>query len=321
MFGWFSSKCPVRTSDKTWTERRMRWLAERIGLERLQKAIVILPTPQFFPDPYRGTSKDVSAMLSRVGYLMGIDTKHLKLEVISDDQLRGAVGQYRRGRRPVIRIVQSQLADPGQLVSTLAHELAHDFLLGGQILKGDEVDGEPITDLLTVFLGLGVFTANSIIRESQYRWGPVWSWSISRQGYLSPEVVGYALALFAFMRGEESPDWAKHLACGPREYFSRGLRFLAKTNDTLFHPGSIELESHPLDAATAVANLETGSATVRLAALWDLRNQPRADAPVVASIARCLRDRDPDIPGAAALALGQLGEAAAPALSADFRKA
>ncbi len=307
MFGWFSSKCPVRTSDKTWTERRMRWLAERIGLERLRKARVILPTANFFPEPYRRNSKDVSSMLSRVGYFMGIDTKHLKLEVIPNDQLRGAVGQYQRGRRPVIRVVQSQLADAERLVSTLAHELAHDFLLGGEFLKGDEPDGELITDLLTIFLGLGVFTANSIFRESQ--------WWMSRQGYLLPEAVGYALALFAFMRGEESPDWAKHLTLGPAEHFAKGLRFLRKTNDSLFHPETILIERRPLDPATALTNLQTGSATVRLATLWDLRNQPLTDAVVVTAVARCLRDRDPDIPSAAALALGQLGEAAAPALS------
>ena len=35
MFGWRSAKCPLDTYEKTWTEWRMRWLAEQFGIERL----------------------------------------------------------------------------------------------------------------------------------------------------------------------------------------------------------------------------------------------------------------------------------------------
>ncbi|MBX9626456.1 MAG: hypothetical protein K2X82_21830 [Gemmataceae bacterium] len=52
MLGWLFPRCPVGTVDKAWVERRMRWLAGRFGADRLRRAVVVRPTPEFFPDPY-----------------------------------------------------------------------------------------------------------------------------------------------------------------------------------------------------------------------------------------------------------------------------
>jgi len=54
---------------------------------------------------------------------------------------------------------------------------------------------EPLTDLLTVFLGFGVFTANAAFRIEQHQDGRSQGWSARRQGYLSEEEFGYALAV------------------------------------------------------------------------------------------------------------------------------
>jgi hypothetical protein len=43
MFGWFVPKCPLNTREK-WTEDRMRWLADRFGIDRLLSAKVVLPS-------------------------------------------------------------------------------------------------------------------------------------------------------------------------------------------------------------------------------------------------------------------------------------
>jgi hypothetical protein len=53
MFGWFRPRCPVDTWEKAWTEQRMVWLAQRLGLEKLQPAQVVTPIPEFFPGEYR----------------------------------------------------------------------------------------------------------------------------------------------------------------------------------------------------------------------------------------------------------------------------
>jgi tetratricopeptide (TPR) repeat protein len=68
-----------------------------------------------------------------------------------------------------------------------------------------------LTDLLTVFFGLGIFTANSVIREANWRVGRFSGWNLSRQGYLGLAEYAYALALYAAARGERKPDWLRHL--------------------------------------------------------------------------------------------------------------
>jgi len=78
----------------------------------------------------------------------------------------------------------------------MAHELGHAILLGGGLMNPKTPDHEPMTDLLTVFLGLGIFNANSAARFQQRQEERRYSWSMQRLGYLPEEVYGYALAKF-----------------------------------------------------------------------------------------------------------------------------
>ena len=63
-------------------------------------------------------------------------------------------------RPGLIRLAESQLADPTGLVAVLAHELRHDMLIGRGLLP-DELDAEWVTDLLPVYLGLGTASNSS----------------------------------------------------------------------------------------------------------------------------------------------------------------
>src|SRR5262249_54398499 len=128
------------------------------------------------------------------------------------------------------------LDDPLAMVATMAHELGHVLLLGQGRVSADVEDHEPLTDLLTVFLGLGIFTANSVLREHYWDAGAVSGWSMGRSGYLTMAMYGYALSLFAWMRGEVQPSWAKELRLDVRSAFKEGLRFLEETGDSLCKP-------------------------------------------------------------------------------------
>jgi hypothetical protein len=64
----------------------------------------------------------------------------------------------------------------------------------------EEADMEPLNDLLIVFLGFGIFTANAAFRFETVSGGKSHGWSARRLGYLSQEQFGYALALFAYER-------------------------------------------------------------------------------------------------------------------------
>jgi hypothetical protein len=48
-----------------------------------------------------------------------------------------------------------------------------------------------------------------------------------RLGYLTAPMHGYALARYAWLRGETDPGWAGYLDTNPRACLRQGLRFLA----------------------------------------------------------------------------------------------
>jgi hypothetical protein len=87
---------------------------------------------------------------------------------------------------------------------------------------------EPMTDLLTVFLGLGIFTANSAGRFKQFQDERRIGWSMQRLGYLPEEVFGYALARFAVERRDDKGTWEKHLSTNVRAYFKQSRAWLVK---------------------------------------------------------------------------------------------
>jgi hypothetical protein len=130
--------------------------------------------------------------------------------------------------RMVVAVRSTQLTDPMALVATIAHELGHVILLGGKLIDPDTPDQEPLTDLLTVFLGLGIFTANSAVRFQQFQDERKQGWSMQRLGYLPEEVFGYALAKFAAERNEDRPDWVRHLSTDVRAYYKRSRDYLGR---------------------------------------------------------------------------------------------
>ncbi|MCI0361418.1 MAG: HEAT repeat domain-containing protein [Planctomycetaceae bacterium] len=116
---------------------------------------------------------------------------------------------------------------------------------------------------------------------------------------------------FAYAREETLPHWAEHLRPDICEPMFQGLRFLEKTGDTTLdiHGKRGIDELRPLD--DCLDGLKHASASHRLWALNCLAEHDAAAAPAIGSIVRLLHDRDPDIPVAAAHALGLIGPRAA----------
>src|SRR5262245_4619377 len=84
MFGWFQPKCPVGPDEKAWIEQRMGWLVQQFGLDRMRRAQVILPTQEFFPDPYDGSEETVLCMVNRVCAYMEVDPRRIALAFYSE---------------------------------------------------------------------------------------------------------------------------------------------------------------------------------------------------------------------------------------------
>jgi hypothetical protein len=242
MFGFLKPKLPVTPEQMQWVDGGLVRLAEMLGSDRLLQASVMLPISEHFPDTYDRSETALGGILFRVASAMRVDPSDVEITLFAEDgdivsklvpyyskKTAGAAGLYYHDpeNRPRISVNENQLEDPTALVATLAHELGHILLLRPGLVDRDEADMEPLTDLLTVFLGLGVFTANSAFRFTQFSGIHTQGWSSRRQGYLPEEMFGYALARFAWERGEAKPKWADHLSTNVASYFKRSAAWIA----------------------------------------------------------------------------------------------
>jgi hypothetical protein len=240
----------------------MAWLAEQFGTNRLREVTVVLPTHEFFPDDYSATHAGACVILNRVCSYLAVNAKDIDLRLFEDrnpnsqgETQQGPVGMYEpvEGKHRVWVEIKN-LHDPLALVATMAHELGHVILLGQHRVDHDASDHEPLTDLLTVFMGLGVVTANAVIREAYQDYAHWSRWRISRQGYLTMPMFAYALALFARIREENEPAWAKHLRLDVRKPFKQACQFLDQLPDI---PCPQSIPPYPFPASKSSAGAET----------------------------------------------------------------
>src|SRR5438876_4656671 len=83
MFGWlFGSSCPLDPRTKAWIEDRLIWLRDEFGADDLYAGPTVLPTPEFFPDPYDGSRKAVRVLFERVADYMGVDPDPIRLRFL-----------------------------------------------------------------------------------------------------------------------------------------------------------------------------------------------------------------------------------------------
>src|SRR5208337_4072351 len=191
-----SPKLPICAEDRQWVDEGFRRLDTMLGRRRMLEATVILPAAEYFPDPYDETPAAVEKLFCRVCAFMKVQRDRIDLEIFPDEteelhkllpswrskHEKSAAGLYvhetgdveseekpNEENRAVVAVKSTLLKDPLSLVATVAHELGHVILLGGGLMKRETADHETMTDLLTVYLGFGIFTANSAARFKQYQ--------------------------------------------------------------------------------------------------------------------------------------------------------
>jgi hypothetical protein len=220
-----------------------------LGSSRTLNARVVLPTDEHFPEPYAPTEAGLETLFRRVCTYMAVSRSRVELSIIPDSselvemlpaysyKPEGPAGLHfgssEENELPLVAVRNSLLKDPLTVVATLAHELGHVILLGGGHIDRDAEDMEPMTDLVTVYLGLGVFTANASRRFQQFQDDRSHGWSMNRLGYLPEPVYAYALARFARDRGEAQPAWVSHLSTNLKAWFRQSATWLAKDSQPI----------------------------------------------------------------------------------------
>ena len=134
--GLFTPKCPVDDETRAWVDNSMNWLLERFGTGVVTEDPVVVPSAEYFPNPFSGSEEDAEDLVARVCQFMGVDPGSIELDFYSesspvvpdgmehrsDEPVSGSAGVYTRERdgTQVIAIEESRLDDPMSVVATAA---------------------------------------------------------------------------------------------------------------------------------------------------------------------------------------------------------
>lgn len=220
-----------------WIEESMHWLLEEFGCDVLLKPVMV--PDDLIPADYAGTHEAARLLLGQVCKQMEVPVERIDLR-FDLSRIRASLpataggrehrpAQFAAGRwtpgeeRNTISIKPELVRDPVKLVATFAHELGHELLIGSGRIEGTRADQESLTDLLTVFYGLGVFAANAALDLIPHPSGR--GKAVVASGYLR-EV---ALAYYCLLRQEPAtPPWARYVTWRVRIEMMLRLRELRR---------------------------------------------------------------------------------------------
>lgn len=238
-----SSELIISEEDAEWQHSTYRWLIAQFNSpERNSKRRLVLPTRDYFPDQCESPWDSVTKTFGRVIQYAGMEEQHCLLQPQETDPSphvaqallvqgapQGPAGTFRLddAGRPIITFNPALMNDPQGMVATFAHELAHLLLSSATEPPPGGLDNlEFATDLAAVFLGFGIFLANTSFRFNQFGGGGVTGWKAQRQGYLTGGEILHALAIFTRLFESDSKEPEEFIKSSSVGLYRRALRSL-----------------------------------------------------------------------------------------------
>jgi hypothetical protein len=211
-----------------------------------RKPIVLLGS-EGFPELIK-TSGEIHSVMKRVAAVMDINVNEIELIVTPETQEKEVTGNssyvagYYQGKNEkgkyVITILDGGFKDIERIIATLVHEFCHIKLLGEGRM---EENSEELTDMLTMFYGFGIYTANTSLKYSQHSKG----WNYNFLGYLRQTDWAYLFALYLLTRQETDPDWLLQLNKTITKDIERALEFFQLNPEKVLQ-NNVNLDNLPV---------------------------------------------------------------------------
>ena len=229
---WGKSKTFLETEDEAWVAEVCAWLIRHLGgIDAVRKTPLVKPNADFFPATEakgHGRAEHIFACVKRHAGMgdwpcrLEAQPERPQLKVGEFWSLKPEKGQLPGGtfsveaNQAVVTYDPASINEPGKLIATLAHELAHYRLATWSDPSPGGADlHEYCTDIAVVFLGFGLFGANAAFNFEQHQGTMSQGWRWSRQGYLGEREWAFALAIFIGLRAgsddELKPFMKPHL--------------------------------------------------------------------------------------------------------------
>jgi hypothetical protein len=213
----FGPRTFLDPEDEAWQIDTWQWFVRQLG----PVPGLVTPTRAFFPPTTETGAARVEHIFRYIKQHADMDHLHCRLvaQPRSASLRVGDVAALKpvehapagtfavEGNEAVVSYDPAHADDPLALTAVLIHELAHYRLahMRHEPPGGEELH-EYTTDLLTVYLGFGIFSANSAFNFSQHQDVMSQGWRHSRLGYLGERGFVFALAIFLELRKQPSDD-------------------------------------------------------------------------------------------------------------------
>ena len=228
--GLFGPKFLLDDGTTNWIFDSFAWALESFGSDVFyQHTELVLPNDTYFPDKFETPEDVAETIFNRVRRYAGMEDWPCRL-VAQKEEINPKVGSalllqglpkgpagtfsISSGKHPTIEISYdpTQINQPEALIATFAHELAHYLMASVENAPpgGDQFE-EQATDLVAVFMGFGVFLANSAFTFSQYADSESQGWQTTSLGYLTETEFTYCLAVFLQLKEINSATVDPHL--------------------------------------------------------------------------------------------------------------
>ena len=248
MFGLFRSK-PLLDEDSTeWLFNAYTWALWNLGGGAFhENLILVTPTDRHFPEQSLNTAEErVAAAFVRVRAYAGMQDWPCELTALACDMnpvpplvISSATPKDPPGAvsikevRPSIPIAfdPGMIRKPHVLIAAFAQQLGYHL---GRAIEEDSPGGEelrgPASDLLAVFMGFGLFMANSALTVSRGGCSGC-STSVQKLGYLTEGEFVYALAIFCVLKNIQNSEVEPHLKNTLRPFFQKAVQEIKKARD------------------------------------------------------------------------------------------
>jgi hypothetical protein len=247
----FKSRPVVDAETAAWHVENFAWLIRQFGGgNAFATTKLVLPKPGFFTsDGEQGhaLAERIFIQVKRHCGMLGWE-----VDLVADDNplsrpapftldmiapKRHALGTFdAHGNRIQISYVPALLQRPDRLIATFAHELAHYLLAttGERPLRADD-EMECLTDLAAVFMGFGVFLANTRFNVETVSDGVMHGWRMGSAGYLPEADLVFALALFLRTKALDATDACGCLKPHLAKQLQRAMRDLPEDHPDVAH--------------------------------------------------------------------------------------
>ena len=246
----FRTKKLLDDNVNRWLYDGYAWALRNFGSDIFYyDTVLVTPTDQHFPDRVENPEQMMAKIFDRVRAYAGMTSWPCELLALNtgDDPVlppavtaerapRGPAGHISvSGDRPYVPIVfdRTQLGNPELLVAGFAREL------GGYLCAvapeeppgGAEYRGHA-ADLLAVFMGFGVFMANTafMIKKGGCSGCGI---TVHCHGNLTEDEFTYALAMFAALKGIEHRGGEPSLKSSLRPFYRKAVREIMNDADAI----------------------------------------------------------------------------------------